>query len=195
MRQADWVSLKVDTVDTSTWRLINRPHNTLDLTTILNGMLAFASDYKGVLTSETMLVDSINTSDDLLVKVANFLGELAPDTAYLSIPIRPPTVESVRIPDEDRLNRACQIVSHQVARVECLTGYEGNAFASTGDPVRDVLSITAVHPMREEAVRELLAKTASPWSLVQEMVEDGRLRECSYEGRKFYIRCHPRKKR
>lgn len=34
---------------------------------------------------------------------------------------------------------------------EDLIGYEGNAFAFTGDVEEDLLSITAVHPMREDA--------------------------------------------
>lgn len=73
-----------------------------------------------------------------------------------------------------------------------LTGYEGNAFASTGDAAGDLLSITSVHPMREEAVRELLAKTQSNWSVVEELIEHGKLRECPYEGCRFYIRRYSR---
>jgi wyosine [tRNA(Phe)-imidazoG37] synthetase (radical SAM superfamily) len=58
LKQADWVSLKVDSVDERIWRRINRPHADLDLKTILVGMLEFASEYEGVLTGETMLVPS-----------------------------------------------------------------------------------------------------------------------------------------
>lgn len=192
LMSADWVSLKVDTVDAGVWRLINRPHSNLQLPCILDGMLEFASGYKGILTSETMLVDGINTRDSLVTGVADFLGKLAPETAFLSIPIRPPTEEKVRIPDEEQLNRAYQIVCNRVAEVEYLTGYEGNAFSSTGDPAMDILSITAVHPLREEAIQELLAKTEGAWNIVEKMIEDGKLRECRYEGRKFYIRCYPR---
>ena len=54
--------------------------------------------------------------------------------------------------------------------------------------VEDLLSITAVHPMRKEAVRELLAKTGSSWEIVQGMIDAGKLRESEYEGRKFYNR-------
>jgi len=188
LKQADWVSLKVDSVEESIWRRINRPHIDLKLKTILTGMLEFASEYEGVLTSETMLIDGVNISDDNVLEVAEFLNELKPETAYLSIPTRPPSEEGVRAPNEGQLNRVYQIVSRQVARVEYLTGYEGNAFASTGDPVEDLLSITAVHPMREEAVRELLARTGSNWDIVQGMIDAGKLWESEYEGRKFYLR-------
>ena len=188
LKHADWVSLKVDSVEASIWRRINRPHIDLELKTILAGMLEFASEYEGVLTSETMLVDGVNVSDGAVLEVAEFLSELNPHTAYLSIPTRPPAEGGVHAPDEKQLNRVYQIVSHRVARVEYLTGYEGNAFSSTGDPVEDLLAITAVHPMREEAVRELLARTGSAWDIVQGMIDAGELRESEYEGRKFYIR-------
>ena len=192
LKQADWVSLKVDSVEESIWRRINRPHIDLELKTILDGMLEFANEYEGVLTSETMLVDSVNVSDDAVLEVAEFLRKLKPDTAYLSIPTRPPAEGGVHAPDEGQLNRVYQIISHHVAKVEYLTGYEGNTFASTGDPVEDLLSITAVHPMREEAVRELLARTGSGWNIVRGMINAGKLRESIYDGRKFYIRCFHR---
>jgi wyosine [tRNA(Phe)-imidazoG37] synthetase (radical SAM superfamily) len=188
LKLADWVSLKVDSIDENIWQRINRPHTELELKTILAGMLEFASEYEGVLTSETMLVDGVNVDGSAVLEVAEFLQKLKPHTAYLSIPTRPPAEGEVRAPDEEQLNRAYQIVSHHVDRVEYLTGYEGSTFASTGDPVEDLLSITAVHPMREEAVRELLARTGSAWEIVQGMIDTGKLRESEYEGRKFYNR-------
>ena len=72
--------------------------------------------------------------------------------------------------------------------IEYLVGYEGDAFASSGDPVTDLLSITAVHPMREEAVRALLARTGKSWDIVQRMIDTGKLRENECTGRKFYLR-------
>lgn len=192
LAQADWVSLKLDSVDENRWRRINRPHKDLELEAILAAMLRFAREYNGILTTETMLVEGFNVDDAAARALAEFLHRLKPHRAYLSIPTRPPAEAGVHGPDEERLNRVYQIVSRRVASVEYLTGYEGNAFAATGDPVEDLLSITSVHPMREEAVRELLANTGSAWDVVQGMIDVGQLRESEYEGRKFYIRRFPR---
>jgi wyosine [tRNA(Phe)-imidazoG37] synthetase (radical SAM superfamily) len=192
LKKADWVSLKVDSVDETIWRRVNRPHVDLKLDAILAGMLEFEREYKGVLTTETMLLDGVNVDDDVASAVAEFLHKLRPEKAYLSIPIRPPAERGIHAPDEQRLNRIYQIFSRRVAEVEYLTGYEGNAFASTGDPAEDLLSITAVHPMREEAVRELLVKAGSAWDIVQGLIDAGKLRESEYAGRKFYVRCFHR---
>ena len=42
-----------------------------------------------------------------------------------------------------------------------LIGYEGNAFAFAGNVEEDLLSISAVHPMREKAVSEFLARAGA----------------------------------
>jgi wyosine [tRNA(Phe)-imidazoG37] synthetase (radical SAM superfamily) len=188
LKRADWVSLKVDSVDETVWRRINRPHGNLDLSEILDGMLAFSTTYRGVLASETMLVKGLNVEDAGVRALAEFLHKLKPRTAYLSIPTRPPAERDVCAPEEAQLNRVYQLVNQRIPHVQYLTGYEGNAFATTGDATEDLLSITAVHPMREEAVRELLARTGSDWRLVEGLIEDGKLRACQHEGQTFYVR-------
>jgi hypothetical protein len=75
-----------------------------------------------------------------------------------------------------------------VDRAEYLIGYEGNAFAFTGDVEQDLLSITSVHPMREDAVDEFLARAKAAWPVVHNLVARGQLVETTYEGRRFYLR-------
>ena len=185
---ADWVSLKVDSVDEKAWRRVNRPHGRLELASMLEGAMAFAQTFGGELVTETMLVAGVNDSEEQLRGVADFLGRLRPDTAYLSIPTRPPAEEWARAPDEESLNRAYQLLSEKVERVEYLIGYEGDAFACTGDVESDLLSITAVHPMREDAVSTFLARAGAGWEVVDRLGAAGQLTRAEYEGHAFYVR-------
>ncbi len=188
LSMADWVSLKVDSGREKTWRRTDRPHGTLALDSILSGMLEFRNMYAGELVTETMLVRGVNDNADSLETVAEFLSLLKPARAYISIPTRPPADKTVSAPAEEVLNRAYHTLSNAVDHVEYLIGYEGNAFAFTGDPGEDLLSITAVHPMREEAVEKLLSRTGTSWSVVDNLVADGRLIETEHDGRKFFVR-------
>ena len=86
---------------------------------------------------------------------------------------------------------AYQIFSERLSGVEYLIGYEGNAFASTGNVKNDLLGITSVHPMREEAVIEFLEKTGNDWAVIERLIEDGALVEMEYQGKKFYMRKLP----
>jgi len=188
LMEADWVSLKVDAVQEPVWRRIDHPHRSLQLAAILEGALAFAHSFGGRLVTETMLVAGINDGEAHLSEVADLLSRLQPAVAYLAVPTRPPAERELRPPDAASLNRAYQLVSSKAPRVEYLIGYEGDAFASTGDPRVDLLSITAVHPMREDAVDTFLARAGEDRSTLHDLLGQGQLVETAYQGHKFYLR-------
>jgi wyosine [tRNA(Phe)-imidazoG37] synthetase (radical SAM superfamily) len=185
---ADWVSLKVDAIQEDAWQWVNRPHGRLRLAAIQEGMLEFAASFQGELVTETMLVAGINDGKEQIEAVAGFLNQLRPAVAYLAVPTRPPTEPWVRAPTEEVVNRAYQRLAASVEQVELLVGYEGNAFAATGDVEEDLLSIMAVHPMRREAVLSVLARTGADWGTVQHLIDQDRLVAVSYEGQQFYLR-------
>ncbi len=189
---ADWVSLKIDAIDQEIWRSINRPHRSICLNEVLQGMRRFAADFQGTLVTETMLVSRSNDSEGSLRRTAAFIAGLRPARAYLSIPTRPPARSDVTAPSEKTLAYAYQVFAETVTNVEYLIGYEGNAFSATGDAVRDILGITAVHPMRERAVQELLKRNGASWDLVLELIAAGELSSIDFGPHRFYVRRLPR---
>jgi len=187
---ADFVSLKVDAVSVDLWRHINRPHKSLKLNAILDGIEEFAKKFNGIIVSETMLIDGVNYGDEL-ERIADFLRSLAKlNKAYIAIPTRPPAEKWVKPAKEETINVAFQTFVKKLGndKVEYLIGYEGNAFAFTGNVKEDLLSITAVHPMREEAVAELLRKANASWHIVDELLRSGELVRLEYEGNIYYMR-------
>ena len=191
LKKADYVSLKIDSVQKEFWRRINRPHGTLQLSSIQQGMIEFAETYSGELVTEAMLVRTVNDSEDSLSNIADFLARLRPDRAYLSIPTRPPAEEWVRPPPEEIINQAYNILHKRIDQVEYLIGYEGDDFAFTGNVQEDLLSITAVHPMREEAVSDFLTRAGADWSVIHRLIDWGQLIETKYKRWKFYMRRLP----
>jgi wyosine [tRNA(Phe)-imidazoG37] synthetase (radical SAM superfamily) len=185
---ADWLSLKVDTTDEALWHRINRPAPELRLERLLEGVSLMAHAFDGELVTETMLVDGVNTEDHAVTRLADFLVQLAPARAYLAVPVRPTAEPGIHPPSEETVNRAFQLLSARLPQTEYLIGYEGNAFASTGELSEDLLSITSVHPMREDAVRALLARNGADWETVKTLIDQGRLKEVRYEGKRFYVR-------
>jgi wyosine [tRNA(Phe)-imidazoG37] synthetase (radical SAM superfamily) len=185
---ADWVSLKVDAVQEEIWRRVDRPHKNLHFDAILDGMRMFAHAYQGELVTETMLVKGRNDETGHVRDLADFLVDLKPVVAYLSIPTRPPAVKEVKAPKEDTINLAYQIFSEKLSHVEYLIGYEGNAFAFTGNVIEDLLSITSVHPMRKDAMEAFLVRARADWTVVQRLIDQRHLMETHYNGQTFFMR-------
>jgi len=188
LMELDLVSVKVDSVLRDTWKKINKPHSGLNLDHILEGLRTFARDYRGKLITETMLIDGVNDTHESIERTAEFISRLEPHTAYISIPTRPPARVDVKPAGEEAINHAFQVFSQKIERVEMLLGYEGNAFAHSGNTEQDILAVTAVHPMREDAIQEFLEKDQQDWSLIHKLVREGKLLETEFQGKKFYLR-------
>lgn len=191
--KADYVSLKVDAVSEELWKKVDRPHKDLRLNSVLEGIRDFAEVFKGTIVSETMLVDGVDYATEL-ERVAAFLAELKKlNRAYVAVPTRPPTEPWVEPAREEVVNVAFQFFSERLSvnRVEFLLGYEGNDFAFTGDVVEDLLSIMAIHPMRDDAVKGFLRKTRSDWQVIARLLATGELVELDYEGNRYYMRKLP----
>lgn len=186
--KADWVSVKVDSVLESVWKKVNRPHENLQLNKVLDGIQQFAQEFCGHLVSETMLIQNINDSRDNVMGIATFLEEIGVVTAYLAIPTRPCAEPDISGASEEFLNWAYQQFASYVPKVECLLGYEGDEFAYSGDVEQDLLSITAVHPMRESAVRALLNKAQADWQIVEKLISEGKLVKTEYLEEQYYLR-------
>jgi wyosine [tRNA(Phe)-imidazoG37] synthetase (radical SAM superfamily) len=187
LSRADWVSVKLDTIDPEAWRRVNRPHPALDPAELLEGMRTFASRYRGTLATETMLVAGFNDDDANAEAVSQCIAGLAPHTAYLSVPIRPPAQRGVVPPNASKLNRFLQIMQRHVDRLELLSSYEGDAFAATGNLADDLLAIAAVHPLRESAVRALVDRSGGDWESVERLVADGLLIRTELAGHRYYV--------
>jgi wyosine [tRNA(Phe)-imidazoG37] synthetase (radical SAM superfamily) len=186
--RADLVSLKIDAVDTPTWKRMNRPHPDLSLERILPGIRKFAGTYTGTLLTETMLVQDINDRKDQIIPVAEFVASLQPKRAYISIPVRPPAEPWVVSPPESQIVMAYDLFRETGVETECMTLQEGTYFSRSGDVAEELLGITAVHPMRDDAVQEFLRNAGADWEIVRKLIEEGKLKEIPYRGNRYYLR-------
>ncbi|MCB0265174.1 MAG: radical SAM protein [Calditrichaeota bacterium] len=191
--RADWVSLKVDTVDEVIWHKLNKPHGQLELDRVLKGIMQFRNEFTGKLATETMLVKNVNDPHNVLLRTVTFLEQLAPEYAFIATPSRPPVERWVQKPDLDGLYRAYKLFSQYLKQVDMLLVERGSQYGATGLVEEDLLRTLAVQPMTEEAVRELLKRNNAGWYVVEKMIADEQLAIVEYDGHKFVVRCHPEK--
>jgi len=191
LSSADWVSVKIDAADEATWRTVDRPHKALAFDEVRDGSLAFADRFGGRLVTETMLVRGVNDGEDSVERIADLVRRLNPAIAYLAAPIRPPAEAWVEVPDEASIVAAYATFADRVDRVELLIEYEGDAFSLAGGIEETLLATASVHPLREDAVDDLLTRSGSTWDDVDRLVADGRLVRRDHRGHAFFVRRQP----
>jgi wyosine [tRNA(Phe)-imidazoG37] synthetase (radical SAM superfamily) len=171
---ADWVSLKVDTVDERTWRQLNRPVRRLDLAVVLAGVRRFAEEFHGYLATETMLVSGVNDDEESARSVAGFVRSLDPSHAYVSVPVRPSTVPWARPPLADVALKAADAFAGTGLPTTLLRSDQAEAgFAPSPDAIEGLIGILAVHPMTERAARDYVTRAGGEWRRVEELIDEG----------------------
>jgi wyosine [tRNA(Phe)-imidazoG37] synthetase (radical SAM superfamily) len=188
LMHADYISVKVDTVNPVSWKKINKPHKSLDLGSILAAISDFSKSFEGILVTESMLIKGINDTEEELIQLARYLKKVKSDMAYLAIPTRPPAFSTIYPASEASVTLAYNIFSYMCISAELLTGYEGNAFASSGNFADDILSITAVHPMRKDAVMQLMAKSNASTESLDQLIRNGLIEKISYNKQEYFLR-------
>jgi wyosine [tRNA(Phe)-imidazoG37] synthetase (radical SAM superfamily) len=188
LSKANLVSVKVDSVIEESWRKINNPHEKLKLKSILESIIEFSNSYNGELLTETMLVAGVNDNTDHASKLSEYLLKVKPDNSFISVPTRPPAEKWVKAPSEEIVNIFYQVIFRKIEKVALLIHSEGSNFTSTGDESEDLLNIVAVHPMREDTVRQFLVKSRKNWDLVKDLIAEGKIVRVNYGESYFYMK-------
>ena len=185
---ADWVSVKVDAADEENWKKLNRPVAGLTFEAYLSGLHSFADEFTGILCTESMLVRDYNDAAGHLERLARLVKEFHPDKSYLSIPTRPPADNRADAPNAKQLIMVWQFFNNEGLNTELLTGFEGKHIGYTGNAFDDILNITAVHPLREDTMEELLWNDKSDTSVISSLLHMRLIDKVKYKGKIFYYR-------
>jgi wyosine [tRNA(Phe)-imidazoG37] synthetase (radical SAM superfamily) len=88
--QADAIMPTLSTVREETFRLIHRPHEDLNVTSLLDGLRSLKKCYRGKLLIEVMLLSGFNDSEEEIDMLRNAIQEIALDKVQLNTVVRPP---------------------------------------------------------------------------------------------------------
>jgi len=188
LSKANLVSIKIDTVDEDIWYRINRPKSNLDMNMILNGIVDFVKGYKGSVISETMLVKGINDSKLSIERAAQFISKLKINKSYLAVPVRPPAEKKVKPVSTTTMDFALKTFSENNIDIESLTRDTALDFSHTDNLEEELLDITSVHPMSKEAVTRFLKKANLDWTVICKLLNQKKVIEVEYAGKKYYQR-------
>ena len=182
---ADYVSLKIDTINEDTWMKINRPHQRLRYNLILNGIEQFSKRFKGTLTTETMLIKNINDNEIEIEYLGEYLNAIDRDTSYFMTPIYPTTKSYAVSPDTETLLKLSELIKEKVSKSVMLCCPETEEFFATDDFENELLGLLEMHPVNETAVKTFaLANTKI--NKLNELIELRLIKQLEHNGKKYY---------
>lgn len=153
----DLIVPSLDTVNPTTFRRFNRPDPSLDIATIIEGLVAFTREFAGEVWLEHFIVPGINDTPAELKALAEADARIAPARVHLNTAVRPPAETTVRPMPYAEL---CAIAEKYFPGSEVIAAYDGESAgrrsAAAPDPAATARSLMSRRPITAED----LAKTA-----------------------------------
>ncbi|PJB45575.1 MAG: radical SAM protein [Deltaproteobacteria bacterium CG_4_9_14_3_um_filter_44_9] len=94
LRNADLVIPSLDAVTQEVFERINRPHGSLEVDRIIDGLKSFSREFNGEIWLEIMFVKGQNDHLDEVEKIKTMVSEIDPKKIQLNTVVRPPAESS-----------------------------------------------------------------------------------------------------
>lgn len=185
LARADIVLPSLDAADDEAFQRINRPHETLDLQLIVEGLELFLKDFRGTVLFEILLIEGFNTGDRSIEALKTALGRMRADRIQLNTAVRPGTERGIEPLDDITMRRIrnlfgsrCEVIaSARTAR----TRHEASNVEET------ILSLLARRPCTTEDLHHALGMSMeSAESAVRRLLAAGAIVERRVGGTTFY---------
>ncbi|MBZ0201096.1 MAG: radical SAM protein [Ignavibacteriaceae bacterium] len=182
---ADYVSVKIDAISETVWEKINRPHQRLSHSRILEGIQNFSKKFRGTLTTETTLIKNINDSDEEVGLIAEFINSIKHDRAYFMTPIFPPSEDYAIAPDDETLKHLSELIKGKITDSTMLCRPAKEEFYATDDFENELMGLLALHPVSKDAVKNF-AKGNEALKKLDYLIENRIIKEIDHQGKKYF---------
>lgn len=146
LARAHVVIPSLDAGEPRTFRRVNRPHSGLSFGRMLEGLAAFAADFRGEIWLEIMFVAGINTSLQEVHRLARWVEGIGPQRIQLNTVVRPPAERFAKPVSRAKLQ---ELARHLGEKAECIADFPSRApeTARAARAVdRDILELLARRP-------------------------------------------------
>ncbi len=125
LRGADLVIPSLDAVRQDIFQMVNRPHESLAIGKIFDGLKKFRKEFENDIWLEVMLVKGINDGVSDVKLMADVISEIEPDKVQLNTVVRPPC-ESFALPlDPIEMKEICKMLSEKAEIItEIITSHD-----------------------------------------------------------------------
>ncbi|MDY6831348.1 MAG: radical SAM protein [Thermodesulfobacteriota bacterium] len=183
---ADMVIPSLDAWNPEMFASINRPHRSVDFTTMTEGLVSFSTVYGGQLWLEIFIMDGINASVDDARAFKPLVDRINPAVVYVNTAVRPPEESFVKQAPPALIDAFYRTLgrAHQKDVV-----FDGTGPAEgSGNVAADIVEMVARRPVTATDIAAgLNLPEAAVGPHIEQLVAEGRL-EAVPKGDRVYFR-------
>jgi wyosine [tRNA(Phe)-imidazoG37] synthetase (radical SAM superfamily) len=186
VKEADLILPSLDAATEEVFQRINRPHESLTLDMLVEGLEHLRREHTGAIWLEVMLVKGVNDDESHLHELARIVRKVRPDRVQLNTPVRPPAETDVRPLDLDEMEAARDILGSE-AEIIADVAPETRHVAATAVHEPVILALAERRPVTAEEVSAAAGiHLAETLKYLAALERSGKLRRTVHGGKTFY---------
>jgi len=184
--KADIILPTLSSAFENTFRMIHRPHQGLELDTVIDGLERLRKDYKGMLFLEIVLLAGINDTEKEVEGLKSVINRLNPEKIQLNTVVRPPSDKRAVSLDRGRLEDIKVFLGQ---RAEVIAGVPVEAKKGETDTlIRDLLDMVKRRPLRSIDIQNAMGLSPRDVEdLVKGLLIKGYISRQAHSGDIYYL--------
>jgi len=186
--KADLVVPSLDAIIEGTFLNVNRPHESLHLSMIIEGLREFSQEFQGKIWLEIMLVKNVNDDINELKYIADLVQDIKLNKIHLNTVVRPPAEEfALSVTREEMIN----IANLFDERVEIIADFDkivAHKVHANGELIEDrIVSLLKRRPCTVDDISASLGiHINEAIKYVNHLIENGLIRQLRNDNKWYY---------
>lgn len=185
LKQADLVVPSLDAATQDVFEKINRPHASLKIENIIEGLKQFRKEFKGDLWLEIILVKGMNDSEAHVKALKKAIHEIKPDIVQLNTVIRPPSEKSAKPLSKKEMEKIRDLIG---SHCEIAAHFNRKGLTPEEENLKDIiLDMIRRRPVTVEDVSDSLGRHKNEILKYIDMLKrENKIKAVGYENKDYY---------
>jgi wyosine [tRNA(Phe)-imidazoG37] synthetase (radical SAM superfamily) len=183
--EADVIVPSLDAVTPEVFEKINRPHPSLDIAQIVEGLKLLRQEFRGQIWLEVMVVKGINDSIEELKKLGSVISEINPDKVQINSVFRPAAEQHIESARMESLELAKVLFGD---KAEIIEEFRSERHSAVVDDIKSsIIQLLKRRPCTMGDISKSMGIHESVASqYIGMLIKEGRIKETIHQGVKFY---------
>lgn len=188
LQAADLVVPSLDAVAQSVFEKLNRPHPSLKVEAIIEGLKTFKQAFTGLLWLEVMLVKGINDSPAHIQKLKKVVAEIKPDKVQLNTVFRPPAEDYAQPLNQSELEKIKTALDSPHIEIDIIAEFtKKTSQAIQANLEAGILSLVKRRPVTLEDMVSVLGKHRDELNkYLDSLLRQGKIKAVRHKNRRYY---------
>ena len=185
LSDADLVVPSLDAATQEIFDRMNRPHSSLKIRQVIEGLKIFRQEFSGKIWLEILLVKGVNDSPAHIKKLKKAISKINPDKIQLNTVVRPPAENSALPLSPQELDKIREFFGK---KAEVVAEFNKIQHGPISQDIKDaILAIVARRPVTLADMSKSLGKHKNELiKYCDILLKEGKIKLIIHEGKKFY---------